>query len=68
MLVVRRTGQDVDWTEGRDVWWDDVVARQSAEHTPEAHEHRSLGDVTTLTGSTVMELISEQLPMAKSDD
>ena len=31
-------------------------------------EHRSLGDVTTLTDSTVMELISEQLPMAKSDD
>ena len=29
-------------------------------------EHRSLGDVTTLTGSTVMELISGQPPMAKS--
>ena len=24
VLVVRRTGQDVDWTEGRDVWWHDV--------------------------------------------
>ena len=31
-------------------------------------EHRSLGDVTTLTDSTVMDLISEQLPTAKSDD
>ena len=31
-------------------------------------EHRSLGDVTTLTDSTVMELIKEQLPTAKSDD
>ncbi len=38
VLVVRRTGQDVDWAEGRDVWWDDVVARQSAEHTPEAFD------------------------------
>jgi acetyl-CoA synthetase len=38
VLVVRRTGQDVDWTEGRDVWWHDVVDRQSAEHTPEAHD------------------------------
>ena len=28
----RRTGQDVDWTEGRDVWWHDVVDRQSTEH------------------------------------
>ena len=27
VLVVRRTGQDVDWTEGRDVWWHDVVGR-----------------------------------------
>jgi len=38
VLVVRRTGQDVDWAEGRDVWWHDVVARQSAEHTPEMHD------------------------------
>ncbi|MCE0447669.1 AMP-binding protein [Streptomyces tricolor] len=32
VLVVRRTGQEVAWTEGRDVWWDDLVARQSPEH------------------------------------
>ncbi len=38
VLVVRRTGQDVAWTEGRDVWWHDVVDRQSPEHTPEAHD------------------------------
>jgi acetyl-CoA synthetase len=38
VLVVRRTGQDVDWTEGRDVWWHDVVDRQSSEHAPEAHD------------------------------
>jgi acetyl-CoA synthetase len=38
VLMVRRTGQDVEWTEGRDVWWHDVVDRQSAEHTPEAHD------------------------------
>jgi acetyl-CoA synthetase len=35
VLVVRRTGQDVNWTEGRDVWWNDIVDRQSAEHTCE---------------------------------
>jgi acetyl-CoA synthetase len=35
VLVVRRTGQDVAWTEGRDVWWHDVVDRQSDEHRPE---------------------------------
>src|SRR3954447_9629313 len=37
-LVVRRTGQDVAWTEGRDLWWDDVVGRQPTEHTPEAFD------------------------------
>ncbi|GEB50312.1 acetate--CoA ligase [Streptomyces cacaoi] len=36
VLVVRRTGQeDISWTEGRDVWWHDVVGRQSEEHTPQ---------------------------------
>jgi len=38
VLVVRRTGQDVAWTEGRDVWWHDVVDRQSPEHTAQAHD------------------------------
>lgn len=35
VLVVKRTEQDVEWTEGRDLWWDDVVGRQSPEHTCE---------------------------------
>ncbi len=38
VLVVRRTEQDVEWTEGRDLWWHDVVDRQSPEHTPEAFD------------------------------
>ncbi|MEU3916930.1 AMP-binding protein, partial [Streptomyces sp. NPDC029004] len=38
VLVVRRTGQDVAWTEGRDAWWHELVERQSAEHTPEAFD------------------------------
>ena len=33
VLVVRRTGGDVAWTEGRDHWWHDVVARQNDQHT-----------------------------------
>ncbi len=32
VLVVRRTGQDVNWTEGRDVWWHDVVDTASNVH------------------------------------
>src|SRR3954467_11922920 len=38
VLVVRRTEQDVEWTEGRDVWWHDLVARQSTEHQAEAFD------------------------------
>ncbi|MGY1812698.1 acetate--CoA ligase [Blastococcus sp. SYSU D00820] len=38
VLVVKRTEQDVEWTEGRDLWWHDVVAEQSPEHTPEAFD------------------------------
>ncbi|WP_238017417.1 acetate--CoA ligase [Dactylosporangium sp. AC04546] len=35
VIVVRRTGQDVEWTDGRDLWWHDVVETASAEHSPE---------------------------------
>ena len=38
VLVVRRTGIDVDWTEGRDLWWDEIVPQASAEHEPEAFD------------------------------
>jgi acetyl-CoA synthetase len=38
VLVVKRTEQDVDWDEGRDVWWHDVVDRQSTEHAAEAFD------------------------------
>jgi len=34
VLVVRRTGQDVDWTEDRDVWWHEALEAESAEHEP----------------------------------
>ena len=38
VLVVKRTGIDVGWTEGRDLWWHDVVDGASTEHTPEAFD------------------------------
>ncbi|HEV7755942.1 MAG TPA: acetate--CoA ligase [Mycobacteriales bacterium] len=38
VLVVRRTGEEVPMRDGRDVWWHDVVDRQSTEHTPEAFD------------------------------
>ncbi|MBU6213337.1 MAG: acetate--CoA ligase [Actinomycetales bacterium] len=37
VVVVRRTGQDVAWSE-RDVWWHDVVDRQAPTHVCEAFD------------------------------
>jgi acetyl-CoA synthetase len=36
VVVVRRTGQDVGWVEGRDVWWSDVVDAQPDTHAAQA--------------------------------
>jgi acetyl-CoA synthetase len=42
VIVVQRTGDklegDVPWTEGRDLWWHELVDGQSEEHTPEAFD------------------------------
>ncbi len=32
VVVVKRTGQDVDWNDDLDLWWSDVIERQSTEH------------------------------------
>ena len=36
VLVVRRGENDVDWVEGRDLWWHDVVPAASADHEAKA--------------------------------
>ena len=38
VLVVRRTGGDVEWHEDRDIWWHDLVDRQSSSHVPQAFD------------------------------
>jgi acetyl-CoA synthetase len=38
VLVVRRTEQDVDWVEGRDVWWHEGLAAADPVHEPVAVE------------------------------
>lgn len=35
VLVVKRTGQETAWVEGRDLWWHDLVDPQASTHTPE---------------------------------
>ena len=34
VLVVRRTGQEVAWTPGRDIWWHEALEAASDQHTP----------------------------------
>jgi len=41
VVVVRRVGDDlsdVPWNDERDIWWHDLVGKQSAEHTPQAFD------------------------------
>ncbi|MDX6740915.1 acetate--CoA ligase [Actinocorallia sp. A-T 12471] len=52
VLVVRRTGQDVAWTEGRDVWWHDATAKASPEHRPQAFDSEHPLFVMYTSGTT----------------
>ncbi|MBE0008253.1 MULTISPECIES: acetate--CoA ligase [unclassified Arthrobacter] len=52
VLVIRRTGDDVEWTEGRDVWWHDVVDSASPEHTPEAFDAETPLFIMYTSGTT----------------
>ncbi len=52
VLVVRRTGQDVAWVEGRDLWWHEAVATQSPEHTYTAHDAEDALFILYTSGTT----------------
>jgi len=52
VLVVRRTGQDVGWTEDRDVWWHDTVDKASTEHEPEPFDSEHPLYVMYTSGTT----------------
>ncbi|MEI7723162.1 MAG: acetate--CoA ligase [Actinomycetota bacterium] len=38
VLVVKRTSQETAWNSDRDIWWHEIVGRQSKSHTPEFFE------------------------------
>jgi acetyl-CoA synthetase len=38
VLVVKRTGQETIWDNSRDVWWHEIVERQSAEHVAQSFD------------------------------
>jgi acetyl-CoA synthetase len=51
VLVVRRTGQDVAWTD-KDLWWHDAVDAASPEHTPEAFDSEQPLFILYTSGTT----------------
>jgi acetyl-CoA synthetase len=38
VLVVKRTGQETNWDASKDVWWHEIVERQSAEHVAQSFD------------------------------
>jgi len=52
VLVLRRTEQDVDMVEGRDVWWHDLVPEQSPDCPPEPMDSEDLLYLLYTSGTT----------------
>jgi acetyl-CoA synthetase len=52
VLVVKRTGQDVDWDDSRDLWWHETVDRASTEHEPESFDSEHPLYVMYTSGTT----------------
>jgi acetyl-CoA synthetase len=52
VLVLRRTGQDVNMVDGRDVWWHDVVPGQPAECPAEPMDAEDLLYLLYTSGTT----------------
>ncbi len=52
MLVVQRTGHEVAMTAGRDVWWHDIVDRQSDQCEPVAVDSEHLLYLLHTSGTT----------------
>jgi len=52
VLVVQRAKQQVPWTAGRDVWWHDIVPRQSADCPAEALDAEHMLYLLYTSGTT----------------
>ena len=52
VLVLRRTGGDIDWQEGRDIWWHELSETVSEEHIAESFESEHPLFILYTSGST----------------
>ena len=49
VIVVKRTGEQVGWTEGRDRWWHEAIAESAATAWTETEEERRAATATEQT-------------------
>jgi acetyl-CoA synthetase len=52
VVVLRRTGNEVPWSEGRDVWWHELVEGQSTDCPPEPMDAEDLLYLLYTSGTT----------------
>ena len=52
VIVVKRGGNDVEWNEGLDFWWQDEITKHSEKHTAEAFEAENPLFILYTSGTT----------------
>jgi acetyl-CoA synthetase len=52
VLVVKRGGNDVDWVNGRDLWWHEEIAPMSDQHTAQGFEAENPLFILYTSGTT----------------
>ena len=52
VLVVKRTGQETAWSAGRDIWWHEIVDRQSPEHVAQGFDSEQVLFILYTSGTT----------------
>ncbi len=52
VIVVKRTGAEIEWKDGRDRWWDDLMADASSECEPEVMNADDILYILYTSGTT----------------
>lgn len=52
IIVLKRTGEEINFVEGRDIWWDDVIAGVSKENVAEVMDAEDILFILYTSGST----------------
>ena len=52
MIVVKRAGNEINWANNRDLWWDELIKEESTECRPEIMDSEDLFFILYTSGST----------------